>query len=200
MMFALNGQQPGPLLQVAQGAEVTVELTDALDQPTTVHWHGIRLDNAFDGVPDLTQRADAPGERFTHRLRFPDAGIYWYHPHMREAIQQDLGLYGNLMVRSPRPDYFSPANREEVLMLDDFLVDENGLIPIGERTTTHAHGPLRQRDARERRAALCAVGKARRGRTLLPHERLEHADVQPVVPGAPMKVIGSDVGTYEREA
>ena len=56
-MFAFNGQHPGPLLQVAQDAEVTVELTNALDQPTTIHWHGIRLDNAFDGVPDLTQRA-----------------------------------------------------------------------------------------------------------------------------------------------
>ena len=71
-MFAFNGQQPGPLLQVAQGAEVIVELTNALDQPTTVHWHGIRLENAFDGVPDLTQQPVAPGSTAVRRITCPE--------------------------------------------------------------------------------------------------------------------------------
>ena len=200
-MFAFNGQHPGPLLQVAQGAEVVVELTNALDQPTTVHWHGIRLDNQFDGVPDLTQQAVAPGERFTYRLRFPDAGIYWYHPHVREDIQQDLGLYGNLMVRSPRPDYFSPAHREEALMLDDFLVDENGLIPFGEATPTHA---LMGRFGN----VLLVNGEpgytlsVKRGEvvrfflTNVSNTRTFNLSF----PGARMKVVASDVGNYEREA
>src|SRR4029450_11666472 len=71
--FAFNGQYPGPLLQVAQGARITAELTNPPAQPPTVHWHGVRLDNPNDGVPDMTQRAVAPGERFTYHLRFPDA-------------------------------------------------------------------------------------------------------------------------------
>ena len=131
-MFAFNGQQPGPLLQVAQGAEVTVELTNALDQPTTVHWHGIRLDNAFDGVPDLTQRAVAPGERFTYRLRFPDAGIYWYHPHVREDIEQAMGLFGNMIVDSPEPGGHSP---DELVALLTPLV--NHPRAVGMELTTY---------------------------------------------------------------
>jgi suppressor of ftsI len=64
-------------------------------------------------------------------VHFPDAGIYWYHPHHREDIQQDLGLYGNLMVRSSDPEYYGPAHREEVLMLDDLLLGADGLVPWG---------------------------------------------------------------------
>lgn len=137
-MFAFNGQYPGPLLAVPQNAEVVVQLTNALDQATTVHWHGVRLDNRFDGVPDLTQQPVPPGGQFHYTVRFPDAGIYWYHPHVREDIQQDLGLYGNMLVRSPRPDYFSPAHREEVLMLDDLLLADDGLVPFGADVPTHA--------------------------------------------------------------
>jgi FtsP/CotA-like multicopper oxidase with cupredoxin domain len=200
-MFAFNGQYPGPLLQVAQGAEITVELTNALDQPTTVHWHGIRLENAFDGVPDLTQRAVAPGGRFTYHLRFPDAGIYWYHPHVREDIQQDLGLYGNLMVRSPRPDYFSPANREEVLMLDDLLLDERGMVPFGASTTTHAlmgrFGNVMLVNGEPRYALTVARGEVVRFfLTNVSNTRMFNLSF----PGARMKVVASDAGTYENEA
>jgi FtsP/CotA-like multicopper oxidase with cupredoxin domain len=199
-MFAFNGQYPGPLLQVAQGAEVTVELTNALDQPTTVHWHGIRLDNANDGVPDMTQRAVAPGERFTYRLRFPDAGIYWYHPHVREDVQQDLGLYGNIMVRSPRPDYFSPANREEVLMLDDLLLGDDGLVPFGDSTTTHAlmgrFGNVMLVNGEPRYALSVGRGEVVRFFfTNVSNTRTFNLSF----PGARMKVVASDVGNYERE-
>ena len=200
-MFAFNGQHPGPLLQVAQGAEVTVELTNALDQPTTVHWHGIRLENAFDGVPDLTQQPVAPGGRFIYKLRFPDAGIYWYHPHVREDIQQDLGLYGNLMVRSPRPDYFSRADREEVLMLDDFLVDDDGLVPFGQEHTTHAlmgrFGNVMLVNGEPRYSLSVARGEVVRFfLTNVSNTRTFNLSF----PGARMKVVASDVGTYEREA
>jgi FtsP/CotA-like multicopper oxidase with cupredoxin domain len=199
-MFAFNGQYPGPLLQVAQGAEVIVELTNALDQPTTVHWHGIRLDNANDGVPDMTQRAVAPGERFTYHLRFPDAGIYWYHPHVREDIQQELGLYGNIMVRSPRADYFSPANREEVLMLDDLLLDENGLVPFGRETTTHAlmgrFGNTMLVNGEPRYALSVERGEVVRFFfTNVSNTRTFNLSF----PGARMKVVAGDVGNYERE-
>jgi FtsP/CotA-like multicopper oxidase with cupredoxin domain len=85
----LQRQYPGPLITVPQQATVTILLVNALDQPTSIHWHGIRLDNRFDGVPDFTQEAVPPGGRFTYRVHFPDAGIYWYHPHVREDTQQD---------------------------------------------------------------------------------------------------------------
>ena len=199
-MFAFNGQYPGPLLQVAQGAEVTVELTNALDQPTTVHWHGIRLDNANDGVPDMTQRAVAPGERFTYRLRFPDAGIYWYHPHVREDVQQDLGLYGNIMVRSPRPDYFSPANREEVLMLDDLLLGDDGMVPFGASAATHAlmgrFGNVMLVNGEPRYALSVARGEVVRFfLTNVSNTRAFNLSF----PGARMKIAAGDVGNYERE-
>ena len=199
-MFAFNDQYPGPLLQVAQGADITVELTNALDQPTTVHWHGIRLDNANDGVPDMTQRAVAPGERFTYHLRFPDAGIYWYHPHVREDVQQDLGLYGNIMVRSPRPDYFSPADREEVLMLDDLLLGDDGMVPFGASTATHAlmgrFGNVMLVNGEPRYALTVDRGEVVRFFfTNVSNTRAFNLSF----PGARMKIVAGDVGNYEHE-
>ncbi|MGH7577368.1 MAG: multicopper oxidase domain-containing protein, partial [Longimicrobiales bacterium] len=122
LMLAFNGQIPGPLIDVDQNAEVVIRFTNRTDFPTAIHWHGIRLDNRFDGVPHLTQALVATGERFTYRVRFPDAGLYWYHPHHREDVLQDLGLAGNLHVRPRDDDWLGPANREAVLMLDDLLV------------------------------------------------------------------------------
>ena len=199
-MFAFNDQYPGPLLQVAQGADITVELTNALDQPTTVHWHGIRVDNANDGVPDMTQRAVAPGKRFTYHLRFPDAGIYWYHPHVREDVQQDLGLYGNIMVRSPRPDYFSPADREEVLMLDDLLLGDDGMVPFGASTATHAlmgrFGNVMLVNGEPRYALTVDRGEVVRFFfTNVSNTRAFNLSF----PGARMKIVSGDVGNYEHE-
>jgi FtsP/CotA-like multicopper oxidase with cupredoxin domain len=200
-MYGFNGQYPGPLISVPQQATVTIQLVNALDQPTSIHWHGIRLDNRFDGVPGLTQEAVPPGGRFTYRVHFPDAGIYWYHPHVREDTQQELGLYGNIRVRSPRRDYFGRANREETLILDDLLLGEDGqLIPFGKDQTTHAfmgrfgnvflvNGEPNWRLA------------ARRGEVI----RFLFTNVSNTrtlnlsFPGAKMKVVGSDAGNYERE-
>ena len=135
--FAFNGQQPGPLLEVARGSEIVVVFTNHLPDSTAIHWHGLRLDNHSDGVPGLTQPAIPPGGNFTYHLRFPDAGIYWYHAHVREDIQQDLGLYGNILVRAADSSW-SPVNREEVLMLDDVLIGDAGPIPPGLESPTHA--------------------------------------------------------------
>ena len=139
-MFGFNGQYPGPLIRIPQDATITVHFTNRLDLPTAVHWHGIRLDNRFDGVPGVTQDPVEPGDSFRYRIHFPDAGIYWYHPHHREDIQQDLGLYGNMRVDSRDPDFFGPVNREEVLMLDDLLTTPDGgaLVPFGRERATHA--------------------------------------------------------------
>jgi FtsP/CotA-like multicopper oxidase with cupredoxin domain len=84
-MLAYNRSIPGPTLRVAQGSEVTVHFTNETDLETTVHWHGLRLDNRFDGVPTGAHQgmmAPVPlGGSFTYRVRFPDPGIYWYHPY-----------------------------------------------------------------------------------------------------------------------
>ncbi|HEX2166295.1 MAG TPA: multicopper oxidase family protein [Longimicrobiales bacterium] len=138
LMYGFNGQYPGPLIQVSQASTITVDFHNSTPHETAVHWHGIRLDNRFDGVPHVTQDPVAPGESFRYTIHFPDAGIYWYHPHHREDIQQDLGLYGNLMVRPDAPDYYGPSHREEVLMLDDILLGENGLMPYGEEAANFA--------------------------------------------------------------
>jgi FtsP/CotA-like multicopper oxidase with cupredoxin domain len=134
-MYAFNGQVPGPLLWVAKDAELVVRFTNAIDQPSTVHWHGVRLDHRFDGVPHLSQEPVPPGGTFDYRVRFPDAGVYWYHPHVREDIQQDLGLAGNIMVRG---DSLPRVHREEILLLDDILIGDDGLIPYGADEATHA--------------------------------------------------------------
>jgi len=102
IMYGFNGQYPGPLIRVPRGAEIVVPFENGISHPTTVHWHGIRLENRFDGVPGVTQELVPPGGSFTYRVRFPDAGIYWYHPHVREDLQQDLGLYGNMLVEPGR--------------------------------------------------------------------------------------------------
>src|SRR6185503_2102311 len=199
-MFAFNDQYPGPLLQVPQGAEITVELTNALDQPTTVHWHGVRLDNRFDGTPDLTQRPVPPGGRFTYHLRFPDAGIYWYHPHVREDVQQELGLYGNILVRSPRPDYFSAAHREEILMLDDLLLNDDGLVPFGSDAATHAlmgrFGNVLLVNGEPRYSLSAKKGEVVRFYlTNVSNTRTFNLSF----PGARMKIVAGDVGNFERE-
>ena len=137
-MYGYNGQYPGPLIRARQGSTVVVRVTNRIEFPTTVHWHGLRLENSFDGVPGLTQDPIEVGESFVYELRVPDAGMFWYHPHVREDVQQDLGLYGNLLVSSPDPDYHGPAHREEMLVLDDILMDDRGLIPWGLEAPTHA--------------------------------------------------------------
>jgi FtsP/CotA-like multicopper oxidase with cupredoxin domain len=199
-MFAFNGQQPGPLIEVARGSAITVAFTNHLPQPTSVHWHGIRLDNPNDGTPGMTQPAVPPGGEFTYRLRFPDAGIYWYHPHVREDIQQELGLYGNLLVRPPEGEGYGPANREAVLMLDDLLIDDAGPVPLGKESPTHAlmgrfgnlllvngepHYGLKVKRGEVVRFYLTNAANAR--------------TLNLSFPGARMKLVASDVGKYERE-
>jgi FtsP/CotA-like multicopper oxidase with cupredoxin domain len=201
VMYGFNGQYPGPLIRTRQNATIVVRFTNNTALPTAVHWHGVRVENRFDGVPGVTQDVVEPGHDFTYQVRFPDAGIYWYHPHHREDITQDLGLYGNMMVTSPEPDYFNPVNAEEVIMLDDLLIDDAGLFPYGLETATHA---LMGRFGN----VLLMNGEAsysldaKRGDvvrfflTNVSNTRVFNISFD----GARTKVIGSDVGKYEREA
>jgi len=122
-MMGYNGQMPGPIIKVKQGEIAYIEFTNNLDMETTVHWHGIRLKNEFDGVPGVTQNPVLPGESFMYEINFKDEGVYWYHPHIREDYQQELGLYGNIIVEPIESDYYNPVNFEEYLILDDISIE-----------------------------------------------------------------------------
>ena len=201
IMYGYNGQYPGPLIQVPQNATITVNVTNRLDLPTAVHWHGIRLENRFDGVPGVTQDPIEPGATFQYRIHFPDAGLYWYHPHHREDIQQDLGLYGNLRVDATDPDYFGPANREQVLMLDDLLVAEDGLVPFGRERATHAlmgrfGNVLLVNGEPDYRLAVDRGEVVRFFLTNVSNTRTFNLWFG----GATVKLVGSDVGKFERQA
>jgi suppressor of ftsI len=199
-MYAYNGQYPGPLIQADEGTVLWVRFRNAIDLPSAVHWHGIRLENWSDGVPHVTQDPVEPGGEFLYKVTFRDAGIYWYHPHLREDIQQDLGLYGNILVRPGRPDAFGPAHREEALILDDLLLGEAGLVPWGTETATHAlmgrfgnvllvNGDPRW-DLHVRRGEV-----VRFYLTNVANTRTFNVGF----PGARMKLVGADIGRYERE-
>ena len=137
VMYGFNGMVPGPLIRVPQNATIVVRFHNRIDLPSSVHWHGVRLDNRFDGVPGLTQDEVQPGADFVYRVHFPDAGVYWYHPHVREDIEQAMGLYGNMLVDSPEAGYYSQVNREEALLFNDLLINADTLIPFGKSAPTY---------------------------------------------------------------
>ena len=121
--LAYNGQIPGPLIRIKKGSTITVNLKNSIDIDTTLHAHGLRLDNKFDGIAGVTQPPIKPGETFSYTLTFPDAGIYWYHPHIREDYTQELGLYGNFIVTAGA-GYWRPVDQKEFLIFDDFNESE----------------------------------------------------------------------------
>lgn len=136
-MYGFNEQYPGPLLEVNQDDTLLVEFVNQVNLPSAIHWHGLRLDYRHDGVPGLTQDLVQPGQSHQYVLNFPDPGLYWYHPHFREDIKMDLGLYANILVRADDPEYFNPAHREEVLVLDDILIDDNGVVDYGKESSNY---------------------------------------------------------------
>jgi FtsP/CotA-like multicopper oxidase with cupredoxin domain len=120
-VWAYGGSVPGPELRFRQGERLKIEVENALGQETTVHWHGIRLPNAMDGVPRLTQAPIAAnGGRFVYEFELPDAGSYWYHPHLGEGEQLGRGLYGALVVEERDPP---PVDRDLVWLLSDWRLD-----------------------------------------------------------------------------
>jgi FtsP/CotA-like multicopper oxidase with cupredoxin domain len=111
-LWGYNGTVPGPTLRAKRGDELRVRLVNELAEPTTIHWHGLRLPNAMDGVPQLTQPAVAPGASFDCRFRPPDAGTFWYHAFIPGQV--DKGLHGALIVEEAEP---IEVDRDVVLLL-----------------------------------------------------------------------------------
>jgi FtsP/CotA-like multicopper oxidase with cupredoxin domain len=198
-MLAYNGSIPGPTLRVPQGSEVTIEVTNEGDLADTVHWHGLRLENRYDGTLH-TQAAIPHGGSFTYRLAFPDPGIYWYHPHVREDYGQEMGLYGNLLVEPAESGYWPPANRELVITLDDVLLEGGSVAPFSRTTTTHsAMGRFGD--------VLLVAGETEPSFDARPGEvvRLFLTNTantrvfNVALPGARMKLVGGDSGRVEHE-
>jgi FtsP/CotA-like multicopper oxidase with cupredoxin domain len=196
-MLAYNGTIPGPTLKVRQGSEV-VRVSNQGDLDTTVHWHGLRLENKYDGVPHETQAPIPVGGEFTYRIQFPDPGLYWYHPHVREDYAQELGLYANILVQPSDPDYWPPADRELVVTLDDILIEDGKVPALDPHVANYA--------AMGRFGNVLLIG----GETES-HLEITRGEVARLyltntantrvfkvrVPGTRMKLIGADGGRYE---
>jgi len=119
---------PGPELRVRQGDPLRLVVNNKLGEDTTVHWHGIRLPNAMDGVPGLTQKPIRPGESFSYEFTPPDAGTFWYHPHADTLQQIGRGLAGALIVEEREP---VAVDRDLLWFIEDWRLDETGQITSG---------------------------------------------------------------------
>ena len=198
-MLAYNGSIPGPTLRVREGSELLVQAVNEGDLEATVHWHGLRLENRYDGTA-LTQRPIPVGGSFSYRLKFPDPGVYWYHPHIREDYGQEMGLYGNIVVVPAQPDYWPAVDREVTLTLDDILLEDGRVAPFRRSLPNYvAMGRFGN--------VLLANGEpelsleAHRGEVVrfyltdTANTRVFNLGLQ----GARMKLVGGDSGHYERE-
>src|SRR5438045_468353 len=199
-MLAYNGSIPGPNLHVDRGSEVTVRVSNDGYVDATVHWHGLRLENRYDGVPHETQEPIPVGGTFTYKLQFPDAGFYWYHPHIREDFAQEMGLYGTIIVEPSDPSYWPAVDRQLTLTLDDLLVEGGHIAPF------RRSGPTFTAMGRFGNVLLINgdtrfSGEAARGEVVrlylvnTANTRIFNFGVR----GARAKLVGGDSGRYERE-
>jgi FtsP/CotA-like multicopper oxidase with cupredoxin domain len=124
--WTYNGGVPGPLIRVGVGERLIVHFANALPSPTTIHWHGLRVPFRMDGVPGYSQPDVKPGESFTYDFIVPDAGLFWYHPHVMSAAQVGFGLYGALLVDDTKEEV--GVADEVVLVLSDMALEANGAL------------------------------------------------------------------------
>src|SRR5215217_8013167 len=198
-MLAYNGSIPGPVLKVREGSEVVCNVVNEGDMEATVHWHGLRLENRYDGTHE-TQAPIQVGERFSARVAFPDAGAYWYHPHIREDYGQELGLYGNVLVEPSDPDYWPPVNRELLLTLDDILIEDGRVAPFSRTETTYAAmGRFGDVLLVNGETALSLEAKLGEVVRLYLTNTANTRVFKVALPGARMKLVGGDSGHVEHE-
>jgi FtsP/CotA-like multicopper oxidase with cupredoxin domain len=135
-ILGFEGRVPGPTLRARQGSWLERRVVNRLDMPTSVHWHGVRLENGMDGVSGLTQAPIAPGDSFAYRFPLQDAGTFWYHAHHRSYMQVAQGLYGALIVDEPeRPD----IDADEALLIDDWRLDPETVQIRADFDNRHDH-------------------------------------------------------------
>jgi FtsP/CotA-like multicopper oxidase with cupredoxin domain len=199
-MLAYNGSVPGPTLRVRQGSQIVVHVTNDTDLETTVHWHGLRLENHYDGVPHETQAPIPPGGNFAYRIPFVDAGLFWYHPHVREDYTQEMGLYGAILVEPADPDHWPPAHRDVVLTLDDVLLEDGSIAPFSRTETDHAamgrYGNVLLVAGETDLALTARTGEVLRFWLV---NTANSRVFRVALPGVRMKLIGGDNGRVEHE-
>jgi FtsP/CotA-like multicopper oxidase with cupredoxin domain len=199
-MLAYNGSIPGTVLHVDQGSQIHVEVRNDGDTEATVHWHGLRLENRYDGVPHETQAPIPVGGTFAYTLQFPDPGFYWYHPHIREDFGLEMGLYGTIIVEPKEASYWPAADRQLSITLDDLLVENGHVVPFhregptftamgrfGNVMLTNGETSFSEQVALGEIVRLCLVNTA--------NTRTFNVGL----PGARMKLVGGDGGRYEHE-
>jgi FtsP/CotA-like multicopper oxidase with cupredoxin domain len=160
-----NGQVPGPTIEANVGDTVVVRLRNSLDEPTTIHWHGLRLPSSMDGT-QAVQPLVAPGGTFEYRFVVPDAGTFWYHSHHNETVQMERGLYGALVVRGANDVV---VDRERVLLLDDVKLDRRGdVAKVGGWIEQHfgRTGDVRLVNGRREPELTVAAGQIERWRVV----------------------------------
>jgi FtsP/CotA-like multicopper oxidase with cupredoxin domain len=199
-MLGYNGSIPGPTLHVEQGSQITVQVTNDGDVEATVHWHGLRLQNLYDGVPQETQAPIQPGETFTYKLRFPDPGFYWYHPHIREDFAQEMGLYAPIIVEPSDSSYWPRVDRQLTITLDDVLIEDGKLAPFKRSGPTFTamgrFGNVMLINGESEFSAEAAAGEIVRLYLVnTANTRIFNFALR----GARMKLVGGDSGRYEHE-
>jgi FtsP/CotA-like multicopper oxidase with cupredoxin domain len=188
--WGFNGQVPGPTIEAQAGDVLEVRLTNRLSEPTAIHWHGLRVPAAMDGT-EMVQRPVAPGATFTYRFTLPDAGTFWYHPHVNETVQLERGLYGAIVVRGrnePRLD------GERVLILDDVQLDRKAQIkPPGRWVESHngREGSIRLVNGRQEPKLAIAAGQIERWRII---NAASARYVRLSIGGRPFRILGTDGG------
>lgn len=124
-VWSYNGQIPGPLIRGKVGTTVVIDFANRLKEPSSIHWHGLRIENAMDGVPGVTQDPVGPGENFIYRLKLEEAGTFWYHPHFNSSEQLERGLKGVFIVEEAERQ---PWSQDWVWLMDDWLLQKDGTI------------------------------------------------------------------------
>jgi FtsP/CotA-like multicopper oxidase with cupredoxin domain len=199
-MLAYNGSIPGPVLHVDEGSDIAVEVTNDGDTDATVHWHGLRLENRYDGVPHETQEPIPVGGTFGYRLQFPDPGFYWYHPHVREDFGLEMGLYGTIIVEPKDGSYWPPVDRQMSITLDDVLIEDGHMAPFDRHGPTFTamgrFGNVMLTNGKTRFSEQAAAGEVVR---LCLVNTANTRIFNIALPGARMKLVGGDSGRYEHE-
>ncbi len=198
-MLAYNGSIPGPTLRVPEGSELLVDVENQGDTEATVHWHGLRLENRFDGTHE-TQEAIPVGGRYSARVAFPDPGIYWYHPHIREDYNQEMGLYANVVVVPSDPDYWPAVHRELTLTLDDVLIEDGRVAAFSpDETTYSAMGRFGNVLLVAGEPELALTAQAGEVVRLYLTNTANTRVFKVALPEARIKLVGGDSGRCERE-
>lgn len=204
-VMTYNWSVPGPLLKVPQGASINLKVTNDIgDITSTVHNHGLRVDNKQDGVPVSMKWFDTPlnkGEFKIYRLEFPDVGVFRYHPHVREDLQQELGLYGNILVTPNDEKYRNTVDNEQVLIVDDIQMNNDWIVPFAmdtvDQTLMGRFGNRFLLNGSEDYTLYLTQGEVTRVYIS------NVANVRPFVlsfgEDIQMKLVWSDVGAYEKE-